>query len=304
MNIKQYNKEIKNILENNSITEEGELIQLHPAAIESIIKKLTITEAKKNTEEEKNNIKKSKYYKNKNDLENYIKSVLGNFYFNFYNDIPKIQKQYLFRFIYLSTFLKYDDTKILIKENNNRYRPIKENELMNILNLKKTEYHKTKTELLKNNLIYIDSEKNIHINKNISTVNKIKKSKKEYTRVFKENIQELYTKSEAREHKQLYTFFEMLPYINYNYNIICYNPTEINIQLINPMTLNDIIEKFSTNKQKSKAKKQLLNMKLGDEPVFIMISKYDKDFFIVNPKLFYKGNNKDDLEYIKGLFIV
>ena len=53
----------------------------------------------------------------------------------------------------------------MIKQSNGLYRLIKEYELMDLLKLNKTEYFKTKKELIQKDLIYIEKEnKSIHIN--------------------------------------------------------------------------------------------------------------------------------------------
>ena len=292
---------LKEIIKYHSVTVEGECVELHPEALEFIAQDYIYKEALNNTKEQEIKKEKAIYYKNKNELEQAIKCNLGSFYFNFYNTLPDIERQYLFRFIYLSTYLKYEDDRIAIKDGQ-RYKFIKENELQKLLMLKKTEYFNTKKVLVDSKLISIDLEGYIHINSKISTLGNIGKTKKEYTRIFKDSIRELYERS--IEHKKLYVFYELLPYINYNLNIICFNPEEVNPELIEPIKLNDIIDKFYVNKQRSVAKKQLLTMTLGGEYLFIMITKYNKDFFVVNPKLYYKGNKIEDLNYLIDLFRV
>ncbi len=293
----------KNIIkQNNIITEDGELVRLHDQVYENLAMDF-ITYQEQQEEARREQKEKAKFFRDKTEFEQAIKSNLGSFYFNFYNSLPKIERQYLFRFIYLSTYLKYDDDRIMIKDGQ-RYKLIKENELQKLLGLKKTEYFNTKKVLIDNKLIRVDPDGYIHINSKISTLGNISRTKKEYTRIFKDSIRELYEKSTPREHKKLYIFYELLPYINYNLNIVCFNPEEVNPELIEPITINDIIDNFYINKQRSVAKKQLLTMTLGGEYLFIMITKYNKDFFVVNPKLYYKGNKIEDLNYLIDLFRV
>lgn len=282
------------------ITENGEIIQLHDSILENIA--MDIANHKEAEEQKKRDIKQK--FIEKEGFEKDLVNQLGNFYFSFYTKLPKIDKQYLFRFIYLSTYLKYNDTKLAYKEDNGRYKLIKEYELQELLKLKKAEYFNTKKALIENNLIHIDKDNNICINKKIHVLGDIVKTKQEYTRIFKDSIRELYNKSTSREHKKLYIFYELLPYINYNLNIICTNVKEVDPELIEPLDLNFIIDNLYINKQRSVAKKQLLNITLGGEYLLIMISKYNKNFFAVNPKLYYKGNRKEDLNYLLDLFRV
>lgn len=150
------------------------------------------------------------FLKIKNDFENLIYDNMGNFYFNFYLSLPKIDKQYIFRFIYLCTYLKFNDSR-LMKKINGKNELIKVSDLMNLLKLGKTEYNKTRNILVDNDLIRINKDDSISIDRNISFVRKVKKSnKEEYSRIFKKSIQELYNNSTAREHKRLALFIEYL----------------------------------------------------------------------------------------------
>lgn len=293
----------KHILKNNDfISEEGEVIKLHDKTLENIA--MSVVNYKEEEEKRKLNIKQ--YYLIKEGFEYDIVDKLGKFYFSFYNNLPKIEKQYLFRFIFLSTYLKYDDTRIMTKGSDNKYILIKEYELQELLKLGKTEYHKTKKALIDNNLIYIDEEFNIHINKKISTLGNINKTKKEFTRIFKESIRDIYNRSLAREHKKLALFIDLLPYVNFNLNIICFNPCEVNPELIRPLTIKDVQKVLGDNAGKniSRLRNTLLNTFIGQEKAMLIVKDFEKEFFVINPKMYYKGNRIEDLNYLINLFNV
>ncbi|WP_283695678.1 hypothetical protein [Clostridium perfringens] len=244
------------------------------------------------------------FLKIKNDFENLIYDNMGNFYFNFYLSLPKIDKQYIFRFIYLCTYLKFNDSR-LMKKINGKNELIKVSELMNLLKLGKTEYNKTRNILVDNDLIRINKDDSISIDRNISFVGKVKKSnKEEYSRIFKKSIQELYNNSTAREHKRLALFIELLPFIHYKYNIVCKNPECELMEDIDPFTIQEIQEfsKTYTDKNLSRFKKNMLNIFVGGEKTIMIIEDYKKKFVVVNPKVYYKGNDLQDLEYLISLF--
>lgn len=202
-------------------------------------------------------------------------------------------------------YLRYEDDLLCAKGDSGRYRYIKEGELMELLNLKRAEYFNTKKALIDNNLIHIDSEYNIHINKYISCVGSIpKKNRREYTRMFKDGIKYLYLNATAKEHKKLALFVELLPYIHYNYNIICVNPSCELMDNVEPLTISNIVEMFPIDKNKSRLKKQLLNTTVAGEKLMIMVTDNNKEYFLVNPRLYYKGNKLDDLNYLSNLFRV
>lgn len=60
-----------------------------------------------------------------------------------------------------------------------------------------------------------------------------------YQQIFVSSVQELYRKTRPQQHRYLGYVFQMLPYINIEYNILCTNPTEENLDLISHITLDD-----------------------------------------------------------------
>lgn len=291
----------KHILKNNEfITEDGEVVKLHDKTLENIAMDIV----NYNEDEEAKTIKIKQFFKDKTEFENMLTNKLGRFYFSFYNNLPKIDKQYLFRFIYLCTYLKYNDTRLFLKGDNDKYILIKENELQDLLKLSKSEYYRTKETLINNNLIHIDNKNNIHINNKISTLGNINNNREDFTRIFKKSIQDIYNKSLPREHKKLALFIDLLQYVNFNLNIICFNPAEVNPALIEPLTIKDIQEALGDNggKNISRLKNNLLNTFIGDEKAMLIVKDFEKEFFVVNPKMYYKGNRIEDLNYLINLF--
>lgn len=290
----------KHIIKNsNIVTVDGEVIELNDSTLENIAMKL-VNHAEI---EENRKLAIKDHFIKKEGFENEITTLYGNFYFSFYNSIPNIGKQYLFRFIFLSTYLKYKDSRLMIKIDN-KYKLIYENDLQQLLKLNKTEYYKTKKELINNNLIHINKDKTIHINNKISINGNIRANKKDHIRVFNNAIRDIYNKSTAKEHKQLYTLITLLPYINYNLNVLCFNPKETAPELIEPLRIEDITNILNSYKGNNKYKLQeiLLNIFVDGEKAIMIIKDYKKEFFIINPRIYYKGNNIKDLKYLYNLF--
>lgn len=245
------------------------------------------------------------FTREKSDFENNILHNLGHFYFNFYKKLPsKLDKQYIFRFIYLCTYLKYGDNRLMKRVKQNKYELIKVSDLMDLLKLGKTEYNKTKKVLEESNLIKVNKDYTVAIDNKISFIGKVdKNNKQEYSRIFKESIQELYNNSTPREHKRLALFIELLPFIHYKYNIICKNPRCELMQDVEPFTIQEL-QKISGNggKNITRFKNNLLNIMVGGQKAMMLVEDYEKKFFIVNPKIYYKGNDLEDLTYLINLF--
>ena len=305
MNINKQKEIIENVLkESNIVTNDGELIELHDDIINQISSKIIKTTAEKTVEENEAVKKGIQIRKDISEFEQMIKEYFGNFYFNFYNNIPKdLDDQFKFRFIFLCTYLKYDDDRLMIKQENGLYRLIKENELMELLKLSERETRTTKRKLIDNNLIYIDEENNsIHINDKISLVGNISNSNdNNYVKVFKNTIRDLYNQSKPREHKKIAFLINLLPFIHFQYNIICKNPNCECIEDIRPYTVRELMNKFNMTNITG-FKKRLLGIKCNNKKVTMIFEDFDKTMIAINPSIFYRGTKKDALNYLIGLF--
>lgn len=304
MNIQEQADNMKNLLkEKEFVTEDGEIIKLHENTIKELSKEIIRENALINSEHKKQSIEGIKIRKCTEEFENEIRERFGNFYFNFYKNIPpNLERQYKFRFIYLCTYLRYEDNRLAYKQENRLYKLIKDDTLMEFLKLSKTDYYRTKNALIEHNLIKIDKDKNIHINNNISFVGKVSEyNNQEYSRVFKETIQELYKKSLPREHKKLGLLIELLPFIHMQYNILCENPTCDLLEDIKPLSIRDVTSKFEFSNVTT-LKKQLLNIRAKNKKAIMIFEDYDKQMIAVNPSVFYRGTKQEYLQYLIDLF--
>lgn len=211
----------------------------------------------------------------------------GSFYFNFYNKYNQVERQYLFRFMYLCAFMNYEN--ILA---NNR-RSFNEDDLKKILNLSNSEYYRTKNSLLDNEFIRIQG-KEIIINDVICKKGKVKINKSiEVVRMFDNAIKELYINSVPREHKKLALLIEILPYVNYKYNVLCHNPKEENLTKIKPLSMRELccLVRYDENNS-NKLKKDLFKIRVGGELVIGIWERACGKTIHVNPCVYYKGKVK------------
>lgn len=241
------------------------------------------------------------YRKSEEEFKRFIDENLGNFYFLFYKLIKKgIERQYIMRFLYLCTYMNYNN-KLYIKTLN---RYMVEDDLQNILKLSEREVFRTKKVLLDNNFIEIKNNKTIHINKKYCLKGKIEgnKNKSIKVRIFENGIKELYEKSKSREHKKLTLLIELLPYINLKYNIVCSNPECELMEDITPIKLSDLAKKLHFSSIQ-KMKKGLFDVTVNEEKVIGVFSINNKSSMIlINPRIYYKGSQIVDIEYLMGLF--
>lgn len=236
---------------------------------------------------------------NQSEFQKRLLDTYGSFYFNFYKRLS-IEGQFLFRFIYLCSFMNYNNYL------SNGRRLLRESDLQDMLLLGKSEYYKTKDYLLEKDLISIDADGLISINSKYCKKGKINKTKVvEVIRMFNNSIQELYQKALPREHKKLAILLDILPYINYKYNIICYNPTEENIELIKPIKMPDLCEMLGYDRSNSsRIKKQLFSLRVNGEKVIGLWQVENADALLVNPRVYYKGGEDSGLDYLEALFSI
>ena len=208
-----------------------------------------------------------------------------------------------FRFIYLCTFMEYDTGYIIWKNNK-----VKNKDLIEIFDVTKNTISIIKKKLFENQLIFNDDNGYIYINILYCYRGDIIKDnnyKQQCTRIFNNSIQNLYEKSnDSREHKLIGKFILLLPYINIWHNIICLNPKEKRMErliLPNSEQLDNILHAGDRNG--IKRLNELFDITVGGEKTILMITdKKSLKMYAVNPRIYYGGNNINDLTELAGYF--
>lgn len=287
-----------NIMKSNGlVTQDGELITPNIKNLENIAMDfITMEEQKKEQVEEI-----MQWQKEKTEFQEAIIDNCGHFYFNFYQRLlNKLQPQYLTRFLYLSCFINYDNRLVINKTT--RHIPIYEEDLQSILKLSRAETYNTKNVLVEKGLLIIHEDKTMSINDTYCKKGEIMKNKKvEKVRMFENGMKELYEKSKPSEHKQMALLFEMLPMINLRWNVVCENPTEEVKECIKPYSLKNLAKQLDQTNV-TRFKQKLMDMTIGNEPVICINEIKHKKFLTINPKIYYKGFNLEELKAIIALF--
>lgn len=229
---------------------------------------------------------------------------LGKFHTIYYNDLLAldIEPQYMLRFIYLCAYADYDN---VIRLGRNRNYFAKQKDLADIWNLSKNETLRTKKTLIEYDLLIINEDKTLSINKKYVCQGKMNKSKnkKEYVKIYDDGIKDLYEGVEPIKHKKLNVLIKMLPYIHFDINIICHNPNELNKSAIKPMTVAELCEVIGYDKtQSSRLKKDLMSFKVNGYNVITTSMVNNKYTISVNPRVYYKGNKMDELNSLINEF--
>lgn len=238
------------------------------------------------------------------ELHQYLKSEVGNFFFYFYSVLDEIDiaPQYKVRFLYLASYLDYNNDSIIDRGRCNIKIRINRQNLIDILCLKDREFRNTLNVLTKHNLIIKDG-KHYNINTECGIKGNIPKGSNGFTRVFIDTIRKLYIDCDTKSHKQLYYIFKLLPYVNKQFNIPCRNVECDILGDIVPLSLKDIcgiigFDSSSTNKLWNAMRR----FEIKGNYVVCKHNVDDTEFICINPRLFYAGTTIESVSYMIGVF--
>ena len=207
-----------------------------------------------------------------------------------------------FRFIYLSTFMSYNDGYITHKDHK-----VDKHGLSAIFGVSANAFTTIYKTLVGHQLIMCDDKGYYYINPDYCYRGSIadnKQYRSGYTRVFIDSIRELYSKAlDSREHKLLGRLILVLPYVNIYHNVICHNIKEKEMEklvLPNSAELDSILHVSTRNSDKKI--KELLEITVGGRPAILNISHNQAKMYAVNPSIYYGGTNLSQLQELDGYF--
>ena len=125
------------------------------------------------------------------------------------------------RLLYLATYLTYDGHLALSQRT-----PMKIKDLKTVLNLSPTGVHRF-LDAVRGVFITEDNQGRMVMQGRYFRKGKINE-KARYQKFFIDAVRELYRNTAPRKHRYLGYIFQMLPFVNTEYNILCLNPTEKN----------------------------------------------------------------------------
>lgn len=215
---------------------------------------------------------------------------------------------HIMRFIVLATYLNNKNN--LYDLNNNRIKKSSLAKVWNTENNRKS-VNETINTLKKYKYIYETEEGYIMINNSLiqkGEVKNFRKMKKEdinttYTRLFSENIREMYQNTDAKARKQLAYLFKVLPYVSYKHNILCKNPHEKEKDKLDLLTWTDVAEICEIDtKNVTRFKNQLFKLSVQGFDVIGQFSCKGGYYICINPKLYYSGDSLEDVEFLYKSF--
>lgn len=136
------------------------------------------------------------------------------------------------RLVYLATFLDYGG---YLKTN--LHRKMRRSDLEGILRLKKSETYKFWNEV-KDKYLLEEENGDLSMREEFSCRGELSLGGR-YQQIFVDSVRALYQKTAPTQHKYLGYVFQVLPFVNIEYNILCTNPMEKNLDLVDPISIDD-----------------------------------------------------------------
>lgn len=224
----------------------------------------------------------------------FIEEMCGSFYHNYYNNV--ITHKYTFRFLYLCTYMNFKNY-IEFGNTKGENKLATKKDIQEILKLKDQQFYETYNYLIDNKMI-LEDEGYIKINSNFCNKGKLVKNNG-VVRMFNNAIQYLYEQSNTKEHNKIGMLIKLLPYVHFDTNILCENPTEENEKLIKPLKQKKILEILDITKPTVSS---LLSLTILDNKEFAFIKFSNgafKNVYVINPRFMYKGNSLKAEEVLK-----
>ncbi len=213
--------------------------------------------------------------------------------------LGKLSAETAARLVYLCTFLDFNGH--FMKSERQR---IKKTDLQEILGLSTGTTHKFWKEV---NPSYVgeDAEGLILTNDNI-TRGAITGSGKSYQTFYNAAIRKVYRGTKATRHRHLGYIYRVLPLINIEFNIICWNPCEKNLDDIIPMSVAEFCEQIGYNvgeyTKLLKIYRQIVFEVANHLEYFLtfVVNEADANHMriFINPRILYSGSNYSRVEVL------
>lgn len=225
---------------------------------------------------------------------------------------PDMKQPYLPRLMYTATFLTYDGC--LTDEQHHKMTRL---DLEKKLKLSRNAFASFFNDMvaksifkIKDGYVYINT--NIFFRGNLTTkkLQTIYVNGNHVTRMYVDTVRYLYEHAPPQSHKKLGYVFQLIPFINYKYNVLCYNPYETNQKMIQHMTVEDFANQIGFDIHNvNNLYRSLFEPRFvidGDEYKAVigidcgehMFGKYR---IVMNPRLYYAGQDPDDVKTLDVL---
>ena len=232
---------------------------------------------------------------------------LGKFCFlaieNGFSEIPPAT---VARLVYLSTFLRYGTDSLYLTKRTQ----MKKDHLPKVMGMSATTAFRFMKEVVPQYL-RVDESGNLHLSDQIFRCGGMGKNNKNraYQKVYIDMVRNLYERTRLSNHKELGYIFAMMPYINIEYNVLCKNPYEKDIERIELLSVREFCEaighSYSTASRLRETYSKIRFPVDGADEQFCKFvtdgNDLDDAWIFINPRILYSGTSPE-LVKILGKF--
>lgn len=212
-----------------------------------------------------------------------------------------ISNEDLTKLIFISTYISYSSNRLMV-DNKNCMTKEDMQSLLRISDMTFWRFFKSVTEAK----IIRETGDGIFLNPNIfskGSSDKIKSVDKNRMRLYINGIRILYQKAKICEHSLLSYLYQAIPFVNINYNMLCYNPMETDIKKIHTMPFEEYCKTIGYTPDNSRRlKTKIKKLRLQRLPVFNFVDNDDGLFCYINPNVYYAGNSFKEVRVL-GKFV-
>lgn len=260
------------------------------------------------TEKQQEAWKNIKDYKKKQEEKEYAKMMgmkgmnpeykeFGPFLFLVFSKVeelfPNLNNKSISMLIMLSSFLDYNNN--LIKTSG---QPMLRKDLARILDTSESSVSRFVSALKSEKILVVNNDGTMKINDERIYRGHIKtnlnRTSYTTTRIYINSCRELYYSCDKKNRSKLSYVYRLLPWINLEHNVLCWNPDEEDLEKLELMSIGDYAEEIGFGRENStKLSKELFSFKLYNKPVILLVYSGDikKASVLINPSLLYSGSN-------------
>lgn len=231
--------------------------------------------------------------------------VLGKFVLLRIQKIPtNISAATLGRLTMLATFINYDN-KLMLTERT----PMRKKDFPNVLNLSERAAKSFIAEIKDKYLI--KKSDGLYLSKEYYKGENQKFKRDAKTKVFIDTVQSMYYHMKPSKHKFFGMIIQLVPYINTEYNILCSNPNEKDIDYIKPLKITELCQILNYDiAQTGKLIDNITGLLFevdGFEQSLCSITQFNNSGrtnyrIFVNPRIIYNGSNYKKVEVLCTFF--
>lgn len=200
----------------------------------------------------------------------------------------------LTKLIFISTFMDYDN-RLMLKETKIMTKEI----MFLILGVSKRTFDSFWNAITDAGLVIVKETGELFLNADVFQRGSTQTEDADRIRLYRKSIRSLYSRATVGEHKLLSYLFQAIPFVNTQYNMLCHNPTEKDLDLVKPMHMVDYCEIIGYSPENYRRLKTLLKkLTLKKKVVFSFVDNAKGLFCYVNPNVYYAGNDWERVEIL------